>query len=579
MANIIGKAEKDIIAYLDKCYDEGKKYREEYSKEWDRANDILRGKIWPERRPSYKINATMNYLGQAIEKKVSLLTDSKPIVDIVPMKMGPNMDAAAEVIKKGSESIFDERQFGAKLTEFITLEQVFGLCHVKTPWDRTLDYGNGNVDIVVVDPRNFIFDPFIKRAYAIPYGEYCNMRTIRPTDYLAEKYPSVRDDIKADYSNRDEGGHGLLSKAKQLFGLGDTSRSSVVPRSIVDDWWLMDRQLDENDQRLYSAQRHIVVAGGRIVEDENNPYMDGEIPYDSMMWNMDIDSAYGITELSQLEMPQMMFNKLLATILENANLMSNAIWIGDYDALTAEDWKNLSNEPGQKVKVRTGRNLRRESGTALPSGLTQIATMLVQGLKDLAGDTEVSSGKKPGQLTSGVGVELLQLASTTAIRLKARQIEKLMERVGHKIVSRIIQFYTDDRVLAIVGETEHYKQYLFERNLIRKAIDEANVPYKAAYRLFGFKVMPDSSLSMVKWQKGMVATQLFQMGAVDRKYVLDTLEVPNRDEVLKRTIVEQMMGVEPMGHGKGAKQKQAKTPSQGAGGHQEQGMHQIPRVA
>ena len=149
------KSSKAILTHLDACYEEGKKYREEFSKEWDRANDVLRGQVWPERRPSYKINATMNYLGQIIEKKVSLLTDSKPVVDIVPTKKGPYMDAAAEVIKNASRGIFEERQFSSKLAEFIVMEQLFGLCHVKVPWDDSLDFGNGNVDITVTGWRRF----------------------------------------------------------------------------------------------------------------------------------------------------------------------------------------------------------------------------------------------------------------------------------------------------------------------------------------------------------------------------------------------------------------------------------------
>jgi hypothetical protein len=179
--------------------------------------------------------------------------------------------------------------------------------------------------------------------------------------------------------------------------------------------------------------------------------------------------------------------------------------------------------------------------------------MLAQGMRELSGDTDASGGRKPGQVSSGAGVELLQMAASTTLRLKARQVEYMIGKIGQKVLSRILQYYDDERVFNLIGDENHYKEYVFERARLKESLDNAKVPFQDAYQFFQFKVVPASSLSMTKWQKGLIATQLFQLGAIDREALLDTIEFPNREEILARTIDKQKSGEEPARASKGMK--------------------------
>jgi hypothetical protein len=240
------------------------------------------------------------------------------------------------------------------------------------------------------------------------------------------------------------------------------------------------------------------------------------------------------------------------------------MWIGDRDALSDKEWNRLNNEPGTYVRKRPGRDLRREAGISLPPSLTQVLTMLATAIKELGGDTEAAGGRKPGQVTSGQGIEALQLAATTTVRLKARQVEYLIQNIGQKIVSRIFQYLDDDRAYKLLGDTQDVQQFLYERGKLKEALDQANIKLLNAHEFFQFKVAPASSLSMTKWQRGLIAVQLYQLGAIDRQAVLEAMEYPNWEEVLKRTKDEQASGEEPMGAKKGAK-----IPKQTLKAHQE----------
>ena len=547
-------AEKQFITFLNSLYEEGSKFRKKTTQDWQHSIDIMQGKMWPEKRPSYKVNATMNFLAQVVEKKTALLTDAKPVANVVTRKKG--LDEVCQILSKVIDAIFEERGWEQKLTEFVFLEQYFGLSAINTCYDKSLDWGLGDIDFAVLDPRTFVFDPFITRSYNLNSGEYFCFETTRPTNYLQDKYSNKADSIKADFSTdlqmREDS---LLSKIRTLFKGKDENKglTSVIPRSVVRDFWIRDRKTKKDGKLLYPNWREVLVVGGCIVEDGSNPYIDGDLPVDMMEWDFNVNSAYGFNEVNKLEMAQIMFNKVLATIIENATLMGNGIWIGDTNALSDPDKARLSNEPGSHVWKRPGTELRRETGVALPAGLTQILTLLLGGIEKLSSITEAMEGRKPGQVTAGTAIESMQIAASTVIRLKARQIEALVQRIGQKLISRIFQYYTEDRVFNLTGKADGFTQFVYERSKIREAIQKTNGTMLTAFKDFQYKVVPASSLALTKWQKGLIAMQLYQAKAIDRQALLEAVEYPNWEKILDRTIEKQQSGEEPIQTGKGQK--------------------------
>ncbi len=574
MPPIISDKEKKFLAHLNSLYEEGAMFRKKATQDWQHSLEVVRGNVWPKRRPKYKVDATMNFLNQVVEKKTALLTDGKPVATVVSRKRGT--DPVCGILQKVIEAIFEERSWEQRLTEFVFLEQYFGMAAFNTCFDKSLDWGRGDIDMVVLDPRTFVFDPFVSRTYNLNSGEYFCLETTRPLEYLQDRYPDRADLIEADFgpgaSLKEDS---LLIKVRDLFrGKNDDKNvmDSVIPRAIVRDYWVKDRKTRKDGKVAFPGWREILVVGGVIVEDGAAPYLDGNLSYDMMEWDFNVDSAYGLNEILKLEMPQLMFNKLLAVTIENAILMSNGIWIGDRNALSAKGWDQLSNEPGLVVKKQPGSTLERSTGVPLPAGLTQVLTLLLGGIEKLSSITEVTEGRKPGQVTSGSAIESLQMAASTAIRLKARQIEGLIQRIGQKLISRIFQYYTEDRVFHLLGGTRGMEQFVYERDVIRKEVESRHLTMTNAFQDYTYKVVPASSLALTKWQKGLLAMQLYQAHAIDREALLEAIEYPNREEILKRTIEKQQSGEEPI-----AARPQKLPKSVLRGGHKETGM-QLPQA-
>jgi len=97
-------------------------------------------------------------------RKTALLTDSRPTIQVTSRRQ--DLDDVCDALTRTIEAIYEEHSFEQKMTEIVTLEQHFGLCGLNTCFDKALDYGRGDIDWVVLDPRSFVFDPFVLRTWS-----------------------------------------------------------------------------------------------------------------------------------------------------------------------------------------------------------------------------------------------------------------------------------------------------------------------------------------------------------------------------------------------------------------------------
>jgi len=554
----ISRGEQELLDKLGSYWKEGAAARDDAAVDWKRHVDLgQRGKMWPDRRPSYKVDAVMNFIGPIVEKKTALLTDGRPTMQVLsrkPVVMGQDDDLGevAKVLTSTIMGILDEGMFEDKLTELVFYEQYFGMAYTNVPWVKSLNFGKGDIDTVIVDPRMCVFDPFVRRTYALNTGEYFAIEGVCPTEELRDTYSKRADDIKADFSEQaTEKSDSLYVKIRKILGKSTEGRTrvSTIPRSIKREYWIKDRKKEKDEKgkmvRVYPNWRVIRVAGGCIVSDSVNPYWDGDLPYDAMSWDFNVDDAYGLNEIMKHEMPQVMFNKILAGVVENIIAMGNGIWMGEKTALSPDEWNKLNNAPGQLVKYRPGTKIDRKDPPSMPSYIMRVLEMLPQAMEKISTITEVMEGRKPGQVTSGNAIDSLQTAAQTAIRLKARQLESLEKKIGQKLISRIFEYFSEDRVFHLWGGGEGYEQFIYLRKNILESLDKHNIPLKSAHEHFIFKVVPTSSLATTKWQKGLIAMQLFNSQIIDDEEVLEVIEWPNRAAVMKRVMEKKASGTMP----------------------------------
>jgi len=532
--------EQRYVMKLLNIFTEAAQFKQQFTSQWSDFISFLRGDQWPKRRPSYKVDAVINIILENIERKDALLTDAKPIPSV--SARSEQYQDTADILNIMLQKIFESSSFNQAMVDLVHNSQTFGNGGVGTVYNLDTFSGRGESEVVSYDPRAYYFDPMVRRPYLLHEGEYVIIEDIWSLAKAKDMYPKIADRITAD-SNLSryslETNDGFFSRIKQVVGRKkeDQFKTSEIPRVFVREFWLRDRQKENGKYVFKNAARKSVLINNILADDGPNPYDDGLYPLDILNWHRDFDSCLGWGDVELLRNPQLLFNKILATVVENINLTSNAIWVGDVDALSKEEWMRLNNEPGSYVKKKPDRELRRESGVPLPAYVLQTMGVVEQGAEKITGMVDVMQGNRTGQVASGVGIESLQMMAQSLIRLRARDLENVQDRIGRKLISRIFQFTPPEEILEVVRDAKNMDDQALEaiESELLKPIKDRR---KGAWTELAFKIEPGSSLGIAKQQKHIQSLNLRKLEVIDDQALLDDLEYPHRTQVLKRKMAE-----------------------------------------
>jgi len=534
----------ELNKYLDVLIKEGRDARDAANTSWDKSKRVFAGEMWQNiKMPGYKSKPSFNHIRHVIERKTAILTDNMPSVRVLTRR--DDLMEVASDIQSSIAGNWDEQSIDLRLMRTCAVAQVYGSAPLGTIWNPVLDNGYGDVDMVLYSPESFGFDPYIADVSDLRNGEYLFREYQRPTSELVYRFPECKELIMA--SAKKSVVEQIADAWTKLFGTSKTTNPimSAVDRSFIQEIWVRDRRMliNQKDQKpLYNAigmpiliypngWRHILrVNGALILYDFPVRYIDQMPPIDVLTWKLKLDSAYGSGEVDDLNSPQEVYNKMMAAIVDNTLLMTNAIWQGDANALTPEQWQKLSNAPGSFVKQRPGTTLERVTGVPLPPQAFNSLSYSEEVIEKLSGMTDVVLGMKPGRVSSGVGIEALQGAAQAVVRLKARQIEAVLNAIGQKFVARILQYYTSDRIKVTMSREGDPKKYRYIRNKVLAT----GLSGSELLQNLMFKVLPGSSMSMTNVQKSMIAMQLQQLGILGDEDLLEAVGWEDRKGTIER---------------------------------------------
>jgi len=563
--------ESELNEHLDSLISESQQAKKEPAKYWDEYMQFYTGDQWQTRLPSYRIPVTANYTNVIVKRLAALITDTKPYIDIQSYDSGL-ADVCKEVLTPTIRANWDDQSYDQKFAGgLIPKSIILGSCACDVSYDNTSG-PYGNIALPIIDPRAMILDPNITRAADVDQAEYSGYQTVMSLSRLRQAFgesarsiepdPSVSrflDRNAAGWGGFESPGHRFFSRTPSGQGLA----AYAVPRARVQILYVNDprtvaelpkpvqEQFIKNGlttkDPVWPGGRRIIRAGSnrKILIDHPNPYIDRQTPLVMYDWGLNTETPWGASEVGLIKSLQAILNKLSSSIVENAVKMNNNIWIGDRDALEKKEWSDLNDAPGLLVKLKPGRTLRRESAPALPGSVFQMIQWIQQTMENLTGLTDVTQGKRPVGLVSSNAIEALNLSAQTLIRYQARKFEAFLERVGKRMISRIFQFWTSDRMLYTLGRNGDWKAYAFNRAKMMAGLQVGGRPFDV-FRdldLMSFRVTPGSSMAISRLQKSQLSVMLFQLGIIPADQVLKSLEFENAEDLVARARAEKMMGM------------------------------------
>jgi len=547
------KAEGSLVGFLDRIDGEAEAAKRSVSKNWTENLRLSRGDgQWKSSRPPLFL---MNIIGNQVERKVAQVSESKPTFSVVS-RLG-HLANMAKVLDKTCRAKLEDEEFPLLAERLGRFGMHMGCGFVSTVWDVDGAEGLGDIALLAPDPRSVFIDPAVTEAAKVSrQARYIRLDHVVSLDELRERYPGRGTFAKPDerYSRYSDlgtkGKLGVISAAFNLlprvFRPQEPTVAGPVARTVLREYWIRDA-----DRTTWPGGRHVIRAGDVILKDEANPYWDGQFPIDMIDWRMDLDGPWGVDDIQDLKKLNEALNRLGDAVMRNALFNSQAWVIADHDALDPEAWKKVTSEGGLIVKKRPTREFRRDPPPALPAYLFQLL-QAIPGMADLlTGNAEVPRGRSARSSIEAV-VDGLQTAGSALARIIARRFESLVARVGAKLISRVLQCYTDDRLLQYYDPSGELVSYLFERQKLLVDDRGEYTPVEdipLLYKRFRFLVQPYSSMAMTKMQRAQVGIGLWQASG-GRGYpfrrVLEMADIGDAERLMEEARKEQESGVVPM---------------------------------
>ena len=454
-----------------------KQTREEH---WNKDQDfIFASRQWGGPMPSYRRPITVNIWRRGIHILLSVLTGGRPILKVIPQGMS---DAKAlEIWQHALWSVIKTERGIQKWTEALIWALAADGGWLKVGYGcRDVLQKQPDVLIASIHPNKIIPDPECTDP-ALSECSYLIYRDVMDIGAVTRRYTEQGWRVKPDSTSvRSAGGAVSAKEPLTIAPAGGwvEGQGTSRARCEVFEVWIDDSTLeyvkeetpvvklteggflDVEQQRIgkwvpsYPFGRVITCTRDVVLRDIPNPFgpsfgwalrwpfvfvPGAEAPH--QLWRPGLCS-----DLSEL---QQAVNRAMSLLLENSIKVTNAMVIGDEQAMDPEDWTNLSLVPGVKIVKRMGTDVKVVFPQPLPQQAYQLPDYMIKKMEEVMGlhDPPIT----PGQAVAAKTVSFLQQKGHFLLGEMAKLAEDSLEQLGQRIVGLQRTKYMPGRVIPLFG--------------------------------------------------------------------------------------------------------------------------------
>ena len=548
-------AEGALLLWLDRIEREGKQWQDAANMDrWERWLTAYGG--GNKQVGSVKFQAPV--IRPTIDRRNALLTENKPAAKILPWRNG--LEQLSETLEKLFDADWHATGMQMGIEEMVQVASVLGSAGIDLAWNPAAQFGQGGIEATVLDPRQVIFDPIVRKSRMMDKALYVRIETVKNIWDLQREYPGRGMLVTPDagLSTTVSGGaNQILTPAQSVSAQISTNfrarqrklEEGPVPRKLCQEYWVRDPRVRGTGEPDFPRGRQIERAGTVILDDNHNPYWDGLWPIEWFDLIGDIDSAWGRSQVDSLRYVAESINRIGDLFVQNSILAGNVVVVHDSDAMTNETRAKLINAAALVVPKKFGRTVEWRPPPPMPPHMLQFISFGLRLVDYLVG---LNDGQLEGrgriEMRSGVQLEGLQNAAQILVKSSARRLEAFLERLGQKWLSRVFQFYTGNRLQYYLGNDNDYKKYQFDYGQIQsvfqqmvktQGLDSSKAEslkdmMMSAWRQFAFKIKPMSSLAANKVARAQLLAQLAETGRFPFGAVLREVGFDNSDDLMQQ---------------------------------------------
>ena len=526
-----------------------------------RNHQLRQGKHWKMdtgKVPLISANLIFNHM----TKNVNLLTDNNPVFNVAKIGNVEDVDEDAyDKIQRLAEHWWNETEQQELFEDSVLEGEEYGITIEHMKFNRELEWGIGEVETIVVDPLYFGFYPTklksprdIQKAEALFYYYPMSVREIKrrwpktgakvkPDEQLLAELADDRREInqKKDSESKTYGALiTLASSIKQILSFkfdaqGDEEQTLTCECWVKDYSYVTNEDGSKEPKYPGFIRRVIACNGGAVVlaDDPNpsiNPTLEFEVARKSYLFDRfpfyarnsvrDNSSAWGNSDLEQLEQLNMEFNKSLSQLVITKDRKARSKIINPKTSGVAEEeFTNISGviEPVNSVEAAAIRYLTFDGDT---NDFHESLNLFKEIFYTIAGTFELEQANTPGKnvIAYKAIAALIEQASTMR-KGKIRAYSAMIRERGRCYISLAQNWYDDEHWVTYQQDGQTQTQQITKKDLLTPA---------------KLTVVTGSTLPVSRVQKREEAIALYQQGAIDQEALLTELDWTNRKDVLMR---------------------------------------------
>lgn len=456
-----GQKNKDLARDIVEKFTHSLTWRQPYKTKWDRFYQLYRSHLGDTNYP-WQSNIFVPYAFSTVETVAPRMVASKPQIDIMPREQ--NDIKYAKLMGKLIDFQWDEMEMDIVLPDAVKEMLIYGTAIFKVYWHSGEREINRKIEVDAefpemgmieekddvleehpviepVDIYDFFFDP---RGTTIEDCRWVAHRMYRTLEHLKEMQES------GIYKNID-----LLENA-QIVRQDDEKDQRRATTGVG-----IPAELErfEGDKRMielieYWEDERVVTVANRdvIIREEDNPYNHGEKPFIKVVDQSVPHEFYGIGELEPIETLQYELNSRRNQRLDNVTLALNRMWIVENSAGVDED--ELISDAGGVVHTNKINGIEQLLMPDVTASSYKEEVEVKADIQQTTGVSDFTRGVGSDSLgnDTATGISLIQEAGNSRFRLKLRNIEGAIQRMGKMMVSLNEQFVSEEKVIRIIGD-------------------------------------------------------------------------------------------------------------------------------
>ena len=559
-----------VAGRINGLFDLARKEMNRRHDRWRKAYRLVHNRGWSATRDAWMPSPTASEIYPIISALVGWMTDQRIRFQCVassdPHSQYSNFQQKlAQDLETVLDSLWVNQSFESEVEKVLFDSFIYGTGFFKCVYDPGSDGGAGNPVMRRCDPFTLFIDP---NATSLDDANYViEARELSLVEF-ERRFPNrgdvIDDDMGAGYSlpRRDStetggkapmanlaahsGGSGTVPPVYGKPGQGGrVSDSAYYDGSItVFEAWIKENTLfspepgdDEGEPFNVTEWRCIITTGSHVLMNERamDMWQHGLHPY-VRYTNHDIGDMWGIALVDHLADPQLAINRLLASLQQHAELVSNPIFMED--SRSGIPRTKIVNRPGQRITKGAGSEAGWLVPPQMPNDVQELISFYIAEMERISGLSGVVRGFSPtGRNAQGV-IDSVAESAFVRSRLALRNLERTLSKAGNLLANLVVENYSLPRVMSIVGQDG-------ERSMLALRARHFFVPNEqgASPMKFSLFVRAGSAMPISRAARIAEAETLFAMGALDAQAVLEAHDYPNRESILQRLNAQSTLGI------------------------------------